>query len=580
MTVTNERSKFTIAALALWAALLTCVMGFTASFIEQSYLQNHSYFYDSVSYQFYNARLYTRIPDEGRLALAAREWLHNPKHPLRTIVPLLFAPGSLARPIAAHLATALPMLFAFLLLLGLTVYRRVHHLLYALGCMALFCAIPFLYDPVFGLGAFWLDLPASLLVGAATMCLLNSGGARDRKWLAAFAVFAALAMLSRYVAAVYTFVICAPILTYYLARVWRSERRWRSVLLPLVSIAVIIGAIAGRSIVAHYDYNIGFYSIYVYNIGFGIAESARFVLGSLWSSISSAGLVILAVIACINLVLLRRAGGRDFAASLLISMWLAIAVVLLLIFGIRDVGADHVTLYAVPLIFLAAVSPAPFVFNSEESLSASRSVLTPLAFTMIALAVVASGWSAMRNYERAAHPSPEARAQKAFDIALARSLAHEGGSLTWIGYFQEYAWIPTMEAFYNHEAFPLPAGGGFFEDHEALWRGHYPGLSPLEVSEQVYSATNRWVDVAVVLDDPTRIENNGYTDNDISRTVARRMSERIRADEKWRRVFAVESPRYGTLVGYRNSHSQGRGYDLALRNLAQIVAGTRDQGDK
>ena len=199
---------------------------------------------------------------------------------------------------------------------------------------------------------------------------------------------------------------------------------------------------------------------------------------------------------------------------------------------------------------------------------------------MITIAVIAGGWSAMRSYERATHPTPEVRAQKAFDIALARALALEGGSLTWIGYFQEYAWIPTMEAFYNHGAFPLPAGGGFFEDHEALWRGHYPGLSPLEVSDQVYAATNRWVDIAVVLDDPSRIENNGYTDNDFSRTVAHRMSERIRIDADWRRVFAVESPRYGTLVGYRNLHSQGRGYDLALRNLAQIVAETRDQGDK
>lgn len=560
----NE-SKIALAALAMWALVLTFALGVITIKIETSYLNNHSYFYDSVSYSFYNARLYTRIADEGRFSLAAQEWLTNPKHPLRTLSLLLFAPELLAHPMG-HLATALPMLFIFLLLLGWTVYRRTAHIPYALACMMLFCAAPILFDPVMGFGAFWLDLPASFLVGAAALCLLNSSGARNLKWLAGFAALAALATLGRYVAAVYTLVACAPVLAYYLVQRWRQENNFlRAVLIPVGLIAAIIAIIAGYFLGAHYKYNVKFYTTFAYNVGYGVWDATQFVFGSLLQSITATGIIFMAAIVIINVALFRRAFARE-RASLLISLWLAASVPLLLIFGIRDVGADHVTLYAVPLVFFAVVSPAPVVRDER-----ARGWLALLACAFVLVAVAAVWHLAQKNYYVATHASAESRAQKEFDVALAEALNREGGALVWIAYFQEYAWIPSMETFYRYKKLPLPAGGGFFEDHEALWTGRYTNMSPREVSERVYAASTKWLDVAVVFDDPAQAEKNNWMDNAYSRAVAKYMAERIRTDANWRRAFVIESPRYGTLIGYRNLVSRGQGHDPALRRLAQIT---------
>jgi hypothetical protein len=333
--------------------------------------------------------------------------------------------------------------------------------------------------------------------------------------------------------------------------------------MPLGIIAVIIGSCCGYFLIAHFDYNTHFYSVSAYNVGQGLLASARFIPRSLLKSISVVGSFILLFIGLINLLLFLRNSSRDWKA-ILISSWTGSAVVFLLVVGIREVGADHVTLYALPLILIAVVSPAPL--ESERN----RRALTRLACALFVTALL-GGWLGVKyNFQRATSALPEQEEQKAFDIALAQALYKEGGTLVWMAYFQEYAWIPTMEAFYRYKALPLPAGGGFFEDHEALWLGHYPALSPQEVSERVYTANTQWVDIAVVFDDPARADTNDWMDNPYSRMVSKSIAERIRQDANWKRVFAVESRRYGTVVGYRNLTSGRRGYDLALRRLAQI----------
>jgi undecaprenyl pyrophosphate phosphatase UppP len=560
----SERAKFPAWTIFLNALALTGLMGFITRAIEKNYLSTHSYFYDCVSYSFYNARLFTRIADEGRFHLAAQEWLINPRHPLRTIAALVLAPETLAKQLG-HMATALPMFFIFLLLLGWTVYKRTAHLAYALACMILFCAVPVFFDPLMGLAAFWLDLPASFLVGAAALCLLNADEGRKWKWVVGFAVLVSLAALSRYVAAVYAFVACAPVLVDALLRRWRRDGDVvRSVLQPVLLIAVVIGILAGYFLIAQLRFNTGFYTTYAYGVGHGVLDSLRDVSASLLQFITLPGAIALAVICLVNLVIFARGERQDWHA-LIVSLWLASSVILLLVFGIREVGATHVTLYVVPLVYLAVVSPAPLDVDSRV-----RRWLTPLACAFAVVAVCAVWNEARGNFQKATHPSSAAQAQKNFDVALAQALDKEGERIVWMTYFQEYAWIPAMETFYRYHKLPLPAGGGFYEDHEELWVGHYPKLSPEQVSERVYAATVQWVDVAVVFDDTQRIETSDWINNAYSRTVAKAVAERIRADASWQRAFVVESERYGAVVGYRNLTTHGRGYDMALRNLAQI----------
>ena len=200
---TFQRSKIML-SLVGWSILITAIMGVVTGRIATTYSANYSYFFDPVGYHLQSIHVYKELDTASRLSVAWREWLDNPRSPLRTTPLVLIWPSLLANPLG-HLATALPMLATFLILLGYTVYRRTEHLLYSLAVMALFCAIRGMFDPTLGLAVFWLDLHASYLVGAAALCLLNSSNGRNLVALALFALIAALATLSRFVAAGYLF---------------------------------------------------------------------------------------------------------------------------------------------------------------------------------------------------------------------------------------------------------------------------------------------------------------------------------------------------------------------------------------
>src|SRR4029434_759679 len=109
-------------------------------------------------------------------------------------------------------------------LLGLHVRRRTGSLPYALACMALFAALPGLLNPRFGLAVYWLETVASPPRGSPLLCLLLSDRGRHLGWLAAFAAFAALACLSRYVTVAFAGFLCAPIVLAYLGRRLWEER--------------------------------------------------------------------------------------------------------------------------------------------------------------------------------------------------------------------------------------------------------------------------------------------------------------------------------------------------------------------
>ncbi|MEP0783654.1 hypothetical protein NDI33_07900 [Trichocoleus sp. DQ-A1] len=545
----REWLKSPLFVIFLWAFFLTSVIGFITIKIEQAYLENYSYFYDPISYSLQNARLYVRLANEGRLGLAIQEWLVNNRHPLRTVPLILFAPSLLANNVG-HVATVLPMLFIFLGLLGWTVHRRTDCTPYAISCMALFCAIPGIFHPRLGLSAYWLDLPAAILIGGAALCLLNSSGGRSLKWLVGFAVLASCATLSRYIAAAYAFVICVPVLAGYLIQRWRREGApVKTILLPLCVIGITTGLLAGYFLISHLKSNLEYYTVYGYALNRSLLASTTFVIHFLVDYLFGIpGTFILGTICLVNLVLFWQDISRRWK-DLIISIWYASSVILFLVLVLRAGEGGHSTMYAVPLIFFAVVSPVTISQNWSN-----HRVLVRLSAMLISVALLLGGRATLDNYSFATHPYPEAKELKALDVALAQELIRAGGSVVWSSYFDEYTYIPSMETFYRYGKLPLPANK-LFTVHESYWSGFYPNLSANKLSERVYADTTQQVDIAVVFNDPGRAETNTWWQvkpSPKTRLVAKYVAEQIRNDPNWKQIFVLESPQYGTLAGYRN----------------------------
>jgi NADH:ubiquinone oxidoreductase subunit 6 (subunit J) len=507
--------------------------------------------------------------EEDHFTLALSEWLNNKIMPFRTIPLILLAPNLLGHKLG-HIATALPALFSFLIILGLTIKKRSGSTLYALAACLLFCAIPGLSDLKYGLGAYWLDLVAALFVGGAALCLLNSSEARNAKWLVAFSLFASLACLSRYIALAYLLIICSPIALLFLLRRFHREKSIKNSLLnPLIYLCVPFLILSGYFLISGFPSTYYYYTVKGWDYANPPLDSLVSMVRFLGSSFFGWSFTTLLVIICsINLVLGKN-HIRKSTLDLLISFWYLAAVpIFLMLLGSK--AAVHVTVYAVPLWFSVAVSPIAFPSNFLGQQLRYQKINKFLSSVILIVAFSILVTVTSKNYNLAINPSAEEQEIKQVDVELGRLLAYEQkeyGSLVWIsffdvrpvmsiaeGYFQfgEFVRLSTFSHPSSTVAKPHPREP-IFAHRLAVWESRYPGLTPEELKRQVYRDTVRTIDVVVVYENPERIEEFSWLNVD-PRTaiVAKYMAKRIPRDERWEHLSDLETERYGRLVLYRN----------------------------
>lgn len=544
---------------AVWcliiAVVLTAAVGWTSYRLEANYIQHNSYFYDSVYYQYYNARLATRLETDSRWTVAWDEIAHNDRHPLRTVPLVLLYPAALTQPFG-HLFTFLPSLAVLLGLMSWLIYRRTQSWLYTAVGTGLFCVLPIFYDVTYGVAVYWLEWQAAAWASAAGLCLLLALHNQTAKqsalhWLIGFAICAAAATLSRYIAALFVLVSCAPLFGWYL---WKSQQRLKEVLVPLSIIMVL----AGYFLISHFQANAHFYSTYGYALNQTIASAVTFIVAGVVRFVTVPGIFhFLFPIVCLALLIMtvittyRHWQWQAFC----LTAWLGIGPLAFLLL-MRTVGAAHPIAYSLVGIVLTAVAPITW--------PAVRGQIWHWLGVM-ACAVVVIIFSRQLLLQLTTPDAGIISAQKQFDQSLAAALAQvDDDTVVWNGFFDEYTWIPTMEAYYQTGQLYLPAGQPFFNAHQSAWLGDYPGLTDQEIAERVYAGTNRWVDVAVVLADASHTHTGEWMDNTTSQVVTAYMTDQLAKDSNWQQVFTVDSF-YGQLIGYRNMASDQSNYSLLLQ---------------
>jgi hypothetical protein len=538
------------------ALILTGLIGYVSIRIEEIYRQNHPYrSLDPVYYMYYNAKLYSDLEDESRLSVATDEWLNNTRHPLRTTPLVLLAPEWLAHPYG-YMATSLPMFAIMLWVMGWTVHMRTGYILYSIAVMSLLGGTAYLFNVEYGIAVYWLDAPMSYLFGAAIISLVNSRG-KEISWLVAFAIFSAGAILSRYIAVVYILFTSVPLLVYYLIRRWREEQNFlKAIVFPITLIATIVLPLAGPFLFGHFETVVEFYTTYGYAVGFSIQEALLWGLKSFVTVVSPEWLWILVSMAFFNLYLIWYNKNQD-RENLIISLWLATSVFILFGTVIRAGAGVHVLPTAVPLV--ATAFCAPVQWNKSEQ-NYTRWIITGVAvLSMIASINLASRFI-KQNDAVASNPSESDRDNKAFENALADILRAENRHVVWNVYFAEFAWKPTMVSFFQSKILPLPAGQVYYNEHLTAWKADYPGLNPQEIADRIHAASNQWVDIAVVLEDPQQAMDAEWLTNDYSRIIAAEMTTRLLQDENWQEVTRLTNLYYGNVIVYRNLNSNGEAY--------------------
>ena len=547
--------------LAVWALVATLLTGFLSVSLEKRYLVHHPYFFDSVSYSFYNAKLYQLIQEIEQDTVVRSELSNNNRDPLRTVPLVMFSPSLLAHPFG-HMATSLPALFVFVLLLAFTLYRMGGRLVSSIAGSSVAVLMPGLYSAMWGIAAYWLDLTAAFFIGAAILALLNSNRGRGLGWLALFAALASCAAFARYVSIAYLLFASLPVFVWYLVTRLREEGNWpRSVLLPILVTAGTGGLVAGPYLFTHLRTVSEFYHVYGYALGAPLATSVPATLESLKKFIGSAGILVIIVI--VGTWLFKAIKDRRFnAEGIFEPAWLALSTPIFLIFILKS-AAIHTISYAGILLLVALAIPWARSMN-EGGVLFKRS-------SLIIMLIICTGWTSFyrSEWKDAANPNQEDAESKTLQTQLADLLAQYGRKVVWNAYFDELSWIPSLDAFYRHGVLPLPLGQDYvFSVHESVYNGNYPGWDSAQINEALLKNANTWLNIAVVFERPEDADKS--LPNALSRSVARYIAESVKNDPNWVKEFQIDTIRYGRLAGYANLRPKPDNYKAVLTGEANL----------
>lgn len=522
----------------LVAVMLTFLVIRTVARIEDKYLQTHPPFFDPLSYQCHQCQLWLESQHEPRLKLALEELSQDTDvpDPLRTIPLILLNPGWL-RDSHAHLITSGFGLFIFLCLLLFTAQKRTGSVVYATAGAALLCSIPGLYDPVHGLGAFWLDLTAGFFGGAAVLCLINSEQGSKLAWLAGFASLAGLASLARFVSGPYLAIQCGPVLLLYLVARWRRTRRFfRAVVVPVLLIGLILTLLIGWYLwketpaVAYYYATTG----YGYE---NVLGSIQFVFSFTVSFLSQPFSIVLAVAACAQLLLAWRVR----SSGLLEALWLTLSVGLFLSLSTIIGPARHAIQYFVPIAVFGCLCPVHL-----KQIQQHRITINALGISLLLVALTFSWFDLKNNLWRPPPAQSRDLDRKVFYETVTKKLVEDFPEKVVAAYFDEfdeYVYFIGIEQFGRA---PNLLPDRVFSVHESYLSSAFPGKTRSELVEMAWRQANEKCDIVLAFNDPNTAQipssfAYGNYLNPVCSAIAFDMAKRLQADSRWQKLLVVPS---------------------------------------
>ncbi len=526
----------------LFATSMTAWLTYASVHIESLHLANHGFFYDPATYHFQHIDLYRACIRDGAWPTLLHELSTNSRCLLRTVPYLLLAPSAL-KSVFAHLYTEVPFLWSFLLLLTFTSYWRTKSALLGILPATCFSCLPCLYNPQSGLGAFWLDLTASLSMGSAVLCLIRFAETKHARWMLLFGIFASATALSRWSAASY-------LLLYALAAVpialIQPQFRIGSVIKPLA--LALLTALPGLVFTFYWFKECtSYYAHSGYALNSPISDSFAWAFRTLQLQLSPIASLILVVLTMLHLGLAFR--NRTNRRVTLISVWFPAAVLLFVCVVCRAVDAFHALFYMAPALVVSAFAPI-----SKELAERHTKALKIFAVALIvgSVVLISNAYDEQRRFASSVDPARTIR--KKADVAMAKFIAQTQAP-TFIE-FDTQTIMPHLEAFYAHGVYCLHPH--WFSVHPFHFTGLYPNKTIDQMAARNYSDVDRDVALVAVFHNPNDALAPGLFNNPYSSQVSAYISARVPKEHQWQFLGSVATPN-GLLDVYHNRDFRGIG---------------------
>lgn len=527
-------SRLAIGLLLVVATITSAWLTVAPWRIESTYLRNYGFFCDPSAYYVHNIHLHDYAKANGAWAAIQQEVQFNARHPLRTVPYLLVAPDLLIR-MDGHLWTQTPFLWVFLGLLSTVAYLRTRNLLFSVSTMTVFAALPFLYDPGVGLGAYWLDFTAACCLGSAALCLIAYHQHRHWAWLLGTGAFFSATALARFSSAFYllSFLSVAVPLTLLNA----CGRDVRKLARALVTLSV--GALPGIVFVlAFYEFNRTYYQTFGFAFGAPLSQSIEWTTQAIVRIVGVPLLTVLLTLIVVNVVCVRN---KEQLKLQSMALWLPISLALFVCLVVRAVSGTHPLVYFGPALVIAAMIPVDFRYWNQKMVS-----VLSAALLICSIFLIPGAYDVSRKLANAAPPT--ARLSKKCDESLANLIVSSGAKS--FLQFNDETVNPHLESFFKTgrscSAFPI------FSRYDAYLKGIYPGQDRAAMIESIYKKTKKHVQLVAVFAKPEDATKPGAFPSQLSAAIAQSVSARIAADPHFKLVGHVMSPT-GLLSVYQNT---------------------------
>ncbi len=530
-------SKLVISLLLVVATIISTWLTVAPWRIESTYLRNYGFFCDPSAYYVHNIHLHDYAKANGAWAAIQQEVQFNARHPLRTVPYLLVAPDLLVR-MDGHLWTQTPFLWAFLALLSSVAYLRTRNLLFSLSTMTVFAALPFLYDPGVGLGAYWLDFTAACCLGSAALCLITYSQQRHWIWLLGTGAFFSATALARFSSAFYLLSFLAAALPLTLLSVFGLDGKK----LLKALFVMFAGALPGLVFVlAFYELNRTYYQTYGFAFGAPLSQSIEWTMQAIVRIMGVPVLTLLLTLMVVNVVQTKN---KEQLKLQSIALWLPMSLALFVCLVVRAVSGTHPLVYFGPALIVAAMIPIDFRHWNQKVVNALSALLLICSTFLIAAA-----YDVSRKFANAAPPA--ARLAKRCDESLANLIVSSGAKS--FLQFNDETVNPHLESFFKTgrscSAFPI------FSRYDAYLEGMYPGQDRAAMIESIYKKTKKHVQLVAVFAKPEDATKPGAFPSRLSAAIAQAVSAKVAADPSFKFVGCVTSPT-GLLSVYQNTELQ------------------------
>lgn len=479
------------------------------------------------------------------MPVAWREATTNIRQPYRTVPTILFCPDMLAHPLG-HLATAIPLLLGFLLMLGTTVKAFSRSLPIALSSMFFFASVPILFDAQYGFAAFWLDLHAALAMGAAALSVIRYLSDGKLRWLVTLSLFASLTCFARYSSSFYLILLAVPILILAVVKHWLASKSIKETVTKPFLVLMSTCLPVAIYVISHCQANAHYYSTYGYAFNVPLMRSIAWTVFAMVYALGPTILFLLAALTLLNLISIYALQKAERLPALLnwcASVWCPASAFIFLCAIVHATDGIHPTLFLVPLLFIPAFAP-------YERVKALNCIAQTILVTIIVLVASTIGPKANRdNFRIACHPAKAQAQQKQVDRRIA-DLLRQIHANTFGVFLSESGAMPTLEAFYFDRSYPVHTYK-IFTVHEMYWKAWFPGKDSNWCARQIYHDI-RSLDLVAVHDNPADVLKNPRLDNAYSRATAKYIAEKIKSDPNWRLMEVLPDGPTGPIGVYKN----------------------------